>query len=116
MELTARPAVPLAGDSRTVGPAGAARAEPRRFPFTTPNASDLKQYGLDKPQLTVVLGTGSSQASLLLGGKADDATLYAKDSSRPMVGAPARRRSHRPPVASQPWNRKRSRLANTSAG
>jgi hypothetical protein len=49
------------------------------------DATDLKQYGLDKPELTAVLGMGSSQASFLIGKKADEATLYAKDASRPMV-------------------------------
>jgi hypothetical protein len=48
-------------------------------------AAGLAQYGLDKPQLTAVLGMGSSQASFLVGKKADEATVYAKDASRPMV-------------------------------
>lgn len=48
-------------------------------------AADLKQYGLDQPEATATLGAGSTQASLLLGKKAEDGTLYAKDASRPMV-------------------------------
>jgi hypothetical protein len=51
-----------------------------------PDASDLKQYGLDKPAATVRLGSGSSQATLLIGGAADaEASVYAKDLSRPAV-------------------------------
>jgi hypothetical protein len=51
-----------------------------------PDAGDLKQYGLDKPAATVRLGSGSSQATLLIGGAADaEASVYAKDLSRPAV-------------------------------
>lgn len=46
---------------------------------------DLKEYGLDKPEVTAVLGMGSSQATLLVGKKADESTVYAKDGSRPVV-------------------------------
>ncbi len=50
-----------------------------------PSPADLKKYGLDKPQATVNLNAGSSRATLLVGGKAEDNTVYAKDASRPMV-------------------------------
>jgi hypothetical protein len=49
------------------------------------NPTDLKEYGLDKPELTAVLGTGSSQATFLIGKKAAEGTVYARDGSRPMV-------------------------------
>jgi hypothetical protein len=49
------------------------------------SAADLKQYGLDKPAATVRLGTGSSQATLALGGSAGDGAVYARDLSRPSV-------------------------------
>lgn len=51
------------------------------------NASpaDLKKYGLDKPQATVDLHAGSAKATLVIGGKAEDATVYARDASKPMV-------------------------------
>ena len=51
------------------------------------NASpaDLKKYGLDKPEATVVLGLGSARATLLFGGKAADNTVYARDASKPSV-------------------------------
>lgn len=48
-------------------------------------AADLKPYGLDKPEATITLGTGSSRATLLVGGKAESSTVYAKDEARPMV-------------------------------
>jgi hypothetical protein len=47
--------------------------------------ADLKKYGLDKPQATVNLNAGSAKATLFIGGKADDNTLYARDASKPMV-------------------------------
>jgi hypothetical protein len=47
--------------------------------------TDLKEYGLDKPEVTAVLGMGSSQATFLVGNKAEEGTVYAKDGSRPMV-------------------------------
>jgi hypothetical protein len=50
-----------------------------------PDASDLKKYGLDKPAVTVRLGSGSSQATLLVGGPAEAGSVYAKDLSRPAV-------------------------------
>jgi hypothetical protein len=46
---------------------------------------DLEKYGLDKPAATIRLGTGSAQASLALGGAADEGTVYARDLSRPLV-------------------------------
>ena len=47
--------------------------------------ADLKKYGLDKPALTLTLSLGSAKASLVLGGKADDGSLYARDASKPLV-------------------------------
>jgi hypothetical protein len=46
---------------------------------------DLKQYGLDKPAITVRLGAGSAQAGLAIGKSAGEGVVYAKDVSRPMV-------------------------------
>lgn len=46
---------------------------------------DVKQYGLDKPDVTATIGAGSARATLEIGGKAADGTLYARDGSRPMV-------------------------------
>jgi hypothetical protein len=51
------------------------------------NASpaDLKKYGLDKPAVTLTVGLGSAKATLLLGGKADGGSVYARDASKPLV-------------------------------
>jgi Domain of unknown function (DUF4340) len=48
-------------------------------------AADLAQYGLDKPASTVRIGSGSSQAALLIGKAATEGNVYAKDQSRPAV-------------------------------
>lgn len=49
------------------------------------DAADLKQYGLDNPAATVRIGSGSSQATLLIGKAAEEGNVYAKDQSRPAV-------------------------------
>jgi predicted negative regulator of RcsB-dependent stress response len=49
------------------------------------SAADLKKYGLDKPAATVTFGLGSAKASLLVGGKSSDGSLYARDASKPLV-------------------------------
>src|SRR5262249_54029146 len=43
------------------------------------SAADLKKYGFDKPQATVNLNAGSAKATLLIGGKAEDNAVYARD-------------------------------------
>ena len=48
-------------------------------------AADLKTYGLDTPAATVKVGSGSSQAILLIGKAGAEGTVYAKDASRPDV-------------------------------
>jgi hypothetical protein len=45
----------------------------------------LAEYELDKPQATIQLGTGSSQAVLLIGKGAGEGAVYAKDQSRPAI-------------------------------
>lgn len=52
--------------------------------IAAPDGGDLKKYGLEKPSATVRLGTGSSLATLAIGGKAEDG-LYARDVSKPVV-------------------------------
>jgi hypothetical protein len=47
-------------------------------------ASNLASYGLDRPTGTITVGTGSSQATLLL-GSTKDAVIHARDASRPMI-------------------------------
>lgn len=52
--------------------------------ITAETGDDPKKYGLDKPSATISLGLGSSTATLTL-GKTEDAMVYAKDSSRPLI-------------------------------
>ncbi len=47
--------------------------------------ADLKKYGFDKPAASVTLNLGSARATVQIGGKAEDNTVYARDTSRPMV-------------------------------
>lgn len=48
-------------------------------------AKELKEYGLDKPAARARIGTGSSQATLLIGKAAEAGDVYAKDEARPEV-------------------------------
>jgi hypothetical protein len=50
-----------------------------------PGPADLKKYGLDKPSASVEIKAGSSTATLLVGSKADEGTVYARDASKNMV-------------------------------
>ncbi len=50
-----------------------------------PTPADLKKYGLDKPDTTVNVNSGSSRATLVFGSKAPDNTVYARDASKPTV-------------------------------
>lgn len=49
------------------------------------SASKPADYGFDKPQATVSLGSGSSQAVLDLGKASGEGAVYARDQSRPLV-------------------------------
>ncbi len=48
-------------------------------------ATDLAQYGLQAPAITVHLDAGSARSTLLLGAASPEGSLYAKDASRQMV-------------------------------
>ena len=50
-----------------------------------PTGKDLTLYGLDKPVATVVIGAGSSRASVAIGKPGPTGQVYARDLSRPMV-------------------------------
>ena len=52
--------------------------------IVAPQADDLRQYGLDKPDFTVTVTTGSARATVIIGKKGEDG-LYAKDIARPMI-------------------------------
>jgi hypothetical protein len=60
-------------------------AQMKSIAADAPTPADLKKFSLDKPQTTVELSAGSSKATLEIGGKADDNTVYARDASKPMV-------------------------------
>jgi hypothetical protein len=47
--------------------------------------ADLKKYGFDKPQATVVLSAGGTSSSLVVGGKATGDDVYVRDASKPIV-------------------------------
>ena len=53
--------------------------------LTDAEGKDPKEYGLDKPQATVRVSSGSSQAALAIGKSAGEGVVYARDLSRPMV-------------------------------
>ncbi len=53
--------------------------------IAAPDATDLKNYGLDTPAATVHATSGSARAGLAIGKSAGEGTVYAKDLSRPMV-------------------------------
>jgi hypothetical protein len=47
--------------------------------------ADLKKYGLVRPEVTVTAHLGSARAALAFGGKAGPDTVYARDTSKPLV-------------------------------
>ena len=60
-------------------------AQMKSMASDNPSPADLKKYGLDKPEAAIDIGAGSSKATLILGGKADDNTVYARDASKTAV-------------------------------
>lgn len=46
---------------------------------------DLKQYGLDKPEVVATIGTGSGTLTLELGKEADAGAVWARERSKPAV-------------------------------
>lgn len=46
---------------------------------------DLKQYGLDRPEVVATLGIGPSKVTLELGREAEGAAVWVRDPSRPAV-------------------------------
>ncbi len=50
-----------------------------------PTPAELRTWGLETPQLTATVGAGSSTATIALGSARDDASIYARDLSRPIV-------------------------------
>lgn len=60
-------------------------AQMKAVASAAPTPEDLKKFGLDKPQATINLHMGSARATLLVGAKADDMTVYVRDTSKPDV-------------------------------
>ena len=60
-------------------------AQMKAVASATPTPEDLKKFGLDKPQATINLHMGSARATFLVGAKADDMTVYVRDTSKPDV-------------------------------
>jgi len=52
---------------------------------TSDGTARLKEFGLDKPRVVVTVGSGSSSAELAIGANQDDASVFARDLSRPLV-------------------------------
>jgi hypothetical protein len=52
---------------------------------TAGSPAELRKYGFDKPSAEVNVHLGSARATLQLGAKADDTTVYARDASKPDV-------------------------------
>jgi hypothetical protein len=50
-----------------------------------PTAAQLRTFGLDAPQLTAALASGTTTASIVFGGAAGDSRVFARDLSRPIV-------------------------------
>jgi hypothetical protein len=46
---------------------------------------DLKQYGLDKPEVTAVIGMGPQKLTFELGSKVDATTFWGRDTSKPAI-------------------------------
>jgi hypothetical protein len=59
-------------------------ASARMESIVEPDAKDLAKYGLDRPTATMTVSTGGSRSTLLL-GRTDNALVFAKDVSRPLV-------------------------------
>lgn len=60
-------------------------AQMKSFVGSNPTPADLKKYGLDKPTVTVNIHLGSARATLAVGSKADDNSVYARDGSKPDI-------------------------------
>jgi hypothetical protein len=61
------------------------QARMKSLESSAPSPEDIKKFGFDKPQARVTLGAGSTRATLEIGAKKDDTSLYARDVSRPLV-------------------------------
>ncbi len=46
---------------------------------------DVKQYGLDRPQVVAPIGTGASSVTIEIGGEAEAGSVWARDAARPLI-------------------------------
>jgi hypothetical protein len=46
---------------------------------------DLKQYGLDKPEVVATIGTGTSSVRFELGKEADPGAVWGRDAAKPVI-------------------------------
>ncbi|MDE3154104.1 MAG: DUF4340 domain-containing protein [Acidobacteriota bacterium] len=53
--------------------------------IVTEHPTDVKTYGLDKPQVTATLLVGADRTTLELGSKAPDGNVYARTSASPRI-------------------------------
>jgi Domain of unknown function (DUF4340) len=53
--------------------------------IAAPEIAKAEEYGFDKPAATVTIGTGSSQATLIVGKSSGEGAVYARDQARPMA-------------------------------
>lgn len=81
-----KPLVARADYSAVEGVIG--RVESAQMKSVVTNAAtpaELKKFGLDRPAITLNVSMGSARATFLVGGKADDDTVYARDASKPTI-------------------------------
>ena len=81
-----KPVVARADSSAVDGLVGRVEsAQMKSIVTSAPTPADLKKFGFDKPQATVNIHLGSARATLVVGGKADDSSVYVRDASKPEV-------------------------------
>jgi hypothetical protein len=82
----AKPAVARADTSAVDGLFATLDATEMKSVVTAaPTQDDLKKYGLETPVATVALRSGTDRRSIAIGGKADETSVYVRDSSKPDV-------------------------------
>ena len=60
-------------------------AQMKKFGHEHTDARRPQEFGFDKPQAIVNVHLGSAKATLEVGGKADDTTIYVRDTSKPDI-------------------------------
>jgi hypothetical protein len=60
-------------------------AQMKSVAAAAPSPDDLKKYGLDKPEAVIVIHAGSERAGLAIGAKAEDGSVYVRETTKPDV-------------------------------